>query len=403
VVNPSSTYQKIDGFGAADVWAGPLTTEQATLLFDPANGIGLSLLHIGIETTGQPMGSGAVSDAQAASAFGVKVWATSWSPPASDKGNNNVYCTDSSTAHLIPGNYDAWASTLAAFPATFKELSGVQLYAISAQSEPDSCAPTHESCLYSAIELVNFAKVLGPKLAALNPPVKLIAPETATWSNLWSGDNYGNAILNDSAASDAVDILGTHDVGDGGLSRPSPPAGNKHPVWETSVFDGSGPAPDIGAGISIAQSIYAALTSGGASAWHYWWLVTLGNDGEGLLLQNGDTSNPPKRLYTVGNFSKFVRPGYVRVDVSGAVPSGVQLVAFLNPADGTEVIVAINSGTSAVSVSLLVSGAAWPSQVTPWVTAASANLASQAAISLSGARFSAILAGQSVTTFVGMP
>jgi glucuronoarabinoxylan endo-1,4-beta-xylanase len=250
--------------------------------------------------------------------------------------------------------------------------------------------------------MVGFVKVLGPKLAALNPPVKLIAAEPDTWSNLWGGDDYGHAILADSAASAAVDILATHDYGGSGLTRPSPPAGNTHPIWETEVSDESAPDPDIGHGIDWAQAIYAAIHTGGASAWHYWWLVNLNADGEGLLLQGGDTTNPPKRVYTLGNYSKFVRPGYVRIDAS-SVPSGLQVVAFDNPSDNTVVVVAINSNTSSQPVSLFVSGTEWPSQVTPWVTSASDNLASQAAIPLSGARFSATLAAQSVTTFVGHP
>ena len=57
-----------------------------------------------------------------------------------------------------------------------------------------------------------------------------------------------------------------------------------------------------------------------------------------------------KRLYTVGNFSKFVRPGYQRIDVSGSAPSGVEVVAFQNPTDQTIAIVAINAGAMDVTV-----------------------------------------------------
>lgn len=405
IVNAATTYQTMDGFGAADVWASTaLTAAQATLFFDPVSGIGLSLLHIGIDASAQPMGSAAAADAQAAASFGARVWASPWSPPADAKGNSNVNCTDANTAHLLTASYDAWASALAGFPATFKSLSGVQLYAISAQSEPDACSGVHASCVYTAAEVVGFAKVLGPKLAALSPPVKLVAPESAQWSNLWGGNqNYGTAILNDAAASAAIDILATHDRGGTGLVRPSAPAGNTHPIWQTSVYDESGASPDIAHGITIAQSIYAAVTSGGASAWHYWWLVPLSNDGQGLLLSSGDTNNAPKRLYTVGNFSKFVRPGYLRVGVSGPVPTGVQIAAFRDPVDNTIAIVAINSSTNAQLVSVSISGATAPSQVTPWLTSASDNLAQKTSIALSGGRFSTTLAAQTVATFVGKP
>ena len=72
--------QTIDGFGAADAFLrAPLTAEQNALFWDPTNGIGLSLLRVGINPNGQPMGA-AFADAEAANAFGVRVWAAPWSP-----------------------------------------------------------------------------------------------------------------------------------------------------------------------------------------------------------------------------------------------------------------------------------------------------------------------------------
>ena len=141
--------------------------------------------------------------------------------------------------------------------------------------------------------------------------------------------------------------------------------------------------------------VYAAFTTGGASAWHYWWT-------EAFV---PDVTNPPPQVYALGNFSKFVRPGYMRVDVTGApTPSGTAplVVAFTNPADGTVAIVVVNGG-GAQQVSFFVSGTEWPSTVTPYETSATAKLTAGTPITLSGARFSATLDAQSVTTFVGAP
>jgi len=104
----------------------------------------------------------------------------------------------------------------------------------------------------------------------------------------------------------------------------------------------------------------------------------------------------------LGNYSRFVRPGYVRVSTTGTAPSGVLLSAYKNPADGTVAVVAINSNTSDTPVSVYVSGSV-PCTITPWVTSAADNLASKAPITVSNARFTATLAAQSVTTFVGTP
>ena len=398
-VDPTKLHQVVDGFGEADVWQGSSSTQMQTLLWDPVNGIGLNLLRIGIDgTSGSPniMGAAGYADGQACMKFSgsdCKVWAAPWSPPASMKDNNNV----NNGGHLNSGNYAAWAKVLAGFPAFYKSHGGVDLYAVSAQNEPDFTA-TYQSCLYNSTQMNDFIKVLAPKLAALNPRVGLLAAEPDAWSNLWRGDNYGTAILNDSTVSPLVTVIATHDYDNANstsTTRPAPPAGanSTHRLWQTEITYNSTGA-SITPGLDIARGIYAAVTSGGVNGWLYWWTQS--------FMDGGTATSPPKRVYAMGNFSRFVRPGYLRVGITGA-PSAVQIVPFLNPGDGTLAIVALNSGTSAQQVSFFVSGSGWPGSVTPYVTSASANLTAGTTISVSGARFSGSLAAQSVTTFVGKP
>ena len=124
--------------------------------------------------------------------------------------------------------------------------------------------------------------------------------------------------------------------------------------------------------------------------------------GNGGCLYDTTTNVWTKRLWVMGNFSRFVRPGFKRVSTSGTLPSGVLVTAYTNEADGTVAIVAINSGSSAANVSLFITGAA-PCSMTPYVTSSSDSLAAKAEISVSASRFTAQLASQSVTTFVGKP
>ncbi len=392
-VTPSKTYQIVDGFGEADVWQNSSSTAMQTLLWDPVNGIGLNLLRVGIDgTSGSPniMGSAGYADGTACVKFNgsdCKVWAAPWSPPAGDKDNNNV----NNGGHLNSSDYASWSKVLAAFPAFYKKNGGVDLYAISAQNEPDFTA-SYQSCLFNASQMVAWIDVLGPALAALSPPVKVLAAEPDNWGNIWGGDGYGPAIIADSMANSLVGPIATHDYGNtsaGTYGRPAPPSNNTHHVWETECTPGdTGP-------ITIATMIYAAFSTGGVSGWHYWWTEA--------LVPNA--SSPPPQVYALGNFSKYVRPGYYRVDVSGAPKaSGTTplVVAFTNLSDGTVSIVVVNGG-GAANVSFFVAGNAWPASVTPYVTTSSSKLAAGTPISVSGGRFSASLAGQSVTTFVGKP
>ena len=107
-----------------------------------------------------------------------------------------------------------------------------------------------------------------------------------------------------------------------------------------------------------------------------------------------------KRHYTLGNYSKFVRPGYTRVDISGSIPADVLLTAYKG-ADGTVVVVAINKGSASATVPISIAGGTAPASLTPWVTSATDNLASKTAVPVSGGSFTAALASKTVTTFVG--
>jgi glucuronoarabinoxylan endo-1,4-beta-xylanase len=389
-IDPETKYQEMDGFGIADVWQGKSTSsaEQRTLFWDPVNGIGMTILRIGIDENGKIMGDAAFVEAPEVVKYGGKVWAAPWSPPASLKDNSDI----NNGGHLKPEAYGTWAETLAAFPAYFKQNAGVDLWGLSPQNEPDFVA-SYRSCIFSASQMNAFITELGPKLHGLNPPVKVIAAEPDVWSHLWTnGDRYGVAIEGDATVRALVDVHATHDYGSNvqSTTRPSPPANVTHPIWQTEATYTAGAG--IGPGLDFARCIYAAVTSGGTSGWVYWWTPE--------FMNGGSTSNPPKRVYTMGNFSKFVRPGYMRVGITGA-PSAVQIVPFVSPNGATVAIVALNSGNSAQNVSFFVSGSCWPSTVTPYVTSSSSNLAVGTAISVSAGRFTGSLAAQSVTTFVG--
>ena len=388
--------QTMDGFGVSNTYQSTAISDAtADQFFDASKGIGLSIFRLGIKSDGTSWGP--IGDAQKAAARGAIVWAAPWTPPANCKSNNSL----TNGGHLNSSCYDSWSSTLAAFPAKAKQ-SGVTVVGISAQNEPDN-QTMYESCLYTGAEMVSFLKVLGPKLKALNPPVKLLAPESTRWERLWGADeDYGDAILADSQAAAQVDILATHMYET--QDAVAPPPGVTKPIWVTEMsgvmgYPNAGPSSDIDDGLVWAGWIHAAITTGHASAYHAWWIQSLNSDNEGLLTMSGGTT---KRMYALGNFSKFIRPGFRRVDVSGTPPASVQLTAYTNPTDGTVVVVAVNGGTSAVSLPLFLSGKA-PCAMTPWVTSASDNLASKTAVAVSGSRLAPMLAAKSVTTFVGKP
>jgi len=430
--------QEMAGFGINNNWQPAMTEAEADAMFDPDTGLGLSILRIGMNPNGEPYNSGLWSDIEKASARGVETFiGTLWSPPARMKTNNSI----TGGGHLRPEFYEEWSETIAAFPAQVKQNAGIDLYGMSPQNETDfascgldePCNGNYDTTIFTGAEYAAFIKVVGPKLQALNPPVKVIAPESSEWIHVWSnesgccsepgdqpssdplncgfpatncsgfdGYDYGHAMYADPEAWAAFDILGTHQY-DTQVGEPWPEdVLDRRPVWQTEMsgvkwWPEQGPSSHIENGVAVAGWIHNALTVGEASAWLWWWWKALGSTNEGLL--NADGSDT-KRRYTLGNYSRFVRPGYTRVEISGVIPDGVLLTAFKDPGS-TVVVVAINQGTTLAEVPITIAGGAAPASMTPHVTSASDDLAEKPAVTVTGGIFMASLPGTTVTTFVG--
>jgi len=380
----SDVRQRIDGFGGSDKRNPLFTDTDADLFFSQSQGIGLSILRVSIDTNGSYT-NGSYANATKAAARGAIVWGAPWTPPAAWKDNGNV----NNGGHLLPAYYDAWASRLANFASLLQQNAGVPLYGLSVQNEPDYLA-SYNSALYTSQQMVDFIKVLGPKLAALTPRPRLITPDSAYWTGLW---DYSAAIMADPVAASNTDILAVHQYfAPAPMPHAIPPG---KPLWQTEMSSFESFSTDIGNGITVAKWIHNALVDASVSAWHYWWLMGLNGDNEGLVNAGGETS---KRLYTLGNFSKFIRPGFVRVGTSGG-PSGVYVSAYKDPASNTVAIVAINDTASSVPFGLTMNGITAAS-VTPWVTSATEDLVARAPITVSTGRFTMTLSPSSVTTFV---
>jgi glucuronoarabinoxylan endo-1,4-beta-xylanase len=382
VVNLGELHQTMDGFGASDNYNPAFTDQQADMIFSPTSGIGVSLLRVSISPKGSDLAP--VSNAEKAFARGAKIWIAPWTPPGNWKDNGS----DNNGGHLLAPHYDDWANVLAGVVTTMA-MSNVTVYGVSIQNEPDYTA-SYASCLYSYEEMAAFVNVLAPKLSALSQKPKLMMPDTSGWAQVW---NYWNAATANGKAAQSVDILATHQY-----FIDDPPA---HPIptgkvlWQTedSSFDGFN--GDIGNAINVSKWIHNAIVHGGVSAWHYWAIWGRNKDNEGLLSESGGTT---KRFFALGNFSKFVRPGFVRVGTT-ASPSGTLVTAYKDTSSGALAIVVINTSSANVPFSVALNGSSATS-VTPWVTSSQLDLAAQAKIPVTEGRFTATLPASSITTFV---
>ena len=387
VVNWNDVHQRIDGFGASSAWDGSFSTSQADMFFSTNNGIGLSLLRNRIAPGGTTWET---SIMQMAQARGARVWSTPWSPQASFKSNN----TTTNGGNFLSASNRAYASQLAGYVASMKTNYGVNLYAISIQNEPDA-STSYESCLWTGQQIHDFATNLYSALVASNAAsTKIILAEDENWQT----DYYFTA-MNDPAVATNVGIIACHNYDGtppGEIPAVLPQFANTNAaLWETEVstfdaFDGS-----ITNALYWANRIHLFMTAAQVNAWHYWWLIPDNPDNEGLADTSG---NPAKRMYVLGNYSRFVRPNYYRIGVSNNAFTSIS--AYKDTNSGSFAIIAINSSfTTVTQIFNLTNFTA--SSVTPWITSGTLSLASQSAVAVTNSAFTYALPALSVVTFVG--
>lgn len=384
-INLSAEKQVVRGFGGINLpaWAGDLTASQRETAFgNGENQLGLSVLRIYVDDNKNNWYK-ELPTAKKAIEHGAIVFATPWNPPSdmTETFNRNG---DTKAKRLRYDKYAAYAQHLNDFVSYMKN-NGVNLYAISIQNEPDY---GKEWTWWTPQEVLKFMK---ENAGTIN--CKVMSPESFSYQK-----NMYNPILNDSQALANMDILGTHTYGTKVSDFAYPlfkQKGAGKELWMTEVYVPNSDANSADRwpeALDVAEHINNAMVEGDFQS-YVWWYI---RRSYGFIKEDGNVS---KRGYMMAHFSKFVRPGYVRVDATKNPTTNVYVSAYKG--NNKVVIVAINKGTSEVKQSFNVSNSK-VSSVSSWQTTATANLAKSASsINVSNGSFTATLPAQSVTTFVG--
>lgn len=401
-VDWNNVHQRIDGFGASSAFSGfTWTTNLADMFFSTNNGtarskngtnftftgIGLSLLRSQIQPGGFA-NANEITLMQYAQARGAGIWSTPWTPQASFKNNNNTV-----GGTILASSYPAYANQLAGYVAKLKSTYGItNFYALSIQNEPDATVG-YVSCYWNAQQFHDFVPFLYNALVASNvSSTRIMLPESENWPD------YSNLVVTamSDSTSNMVGIVADHNYD--GPDGPATLTKNSYgkPLWETEVSTFDPQDGSISNGVYWAKRIYLFMTQGEVNAYHFWWLINLNTDNEGLTDNN---YFPSKRMYTMGQYSRFVRPNYYRIDAS---TTGSALIsAYQETNSGNFAIVAVNNTSTAISQTFNLSNFPSVSSVTPWITSATMSLSNQAPVGVAGSSFSYSLPALSVVTFVG--
>ena len=317
---------------------------------------------------------------------------TVWSPPAWMKTNNSV----TKGGSVKESKYQAFADYLSKYCSEYKTRFGVDIYAISLQNEP-GLVTDYSSCIWSGEQFNKFIKgYLAPTFLKDGIKTKVILGEDNNFT-----EAPAVSTLNDPIASNRVDIVAAHAYDYNVLPFPVSTSKGKS-IWQTEVSNMKDNDASITDGLKWAKMINDQITQTGVNAWLYWWGACYKTDGESLINMDVDkqTYSINKRLYTIGNFSRFIRPGYKLIDSTTNPAEGVYISTYKDSATGKFAIVVINQSSSQKNIDMDFDGVKTTS-LSPYRTSATEDLLKLPDLKVTGKSASFVLEAESVTTYVG--
>ena len=399
-VNPSTTAQKIVGFGAGAAyyqsWITAMSSSMQKDFYDTAfNGLNLSLLRIGNwkqeDTTSIANDVAIVKAGKQRLGNRLKIEMSSWSAPARLKPSGNV--NGKVNGQKIPSQNTLktssndpygkfvyrefahwWKTSLQAY-----QQMGITPDYISLQNEPDMEAD-YEETLFEPTETSELAgykqalQAVRDSISTLANPPKIIGPEPLGigYSNF---EKYAKALDDKNLDGYAYHLYNAGDGNDNSGTNYLNPENFRKPMSAIAKSYGSDNKPIIMTEfctmenavreqdmLGLAHIMQVGFTSGKLNAYIAWELFWGEQNGQliGVCPGEGWSSCTEAKLYinpeyhAMRHYSKFVNPGW-RVVSSTADGSDVYAVAFRSADCDSITVVAINKG-SAQNLNLSVSG-----------------------------------------------
>jgi glucuronoarabinoxylan endo-1,4-beta-xylanase len=251
---------------------------------------------------------------------------------------------------------------------------------MSLENEPDYAQSiSYEGCTWTAQNFLDFCKTYAPQVGK-----PIMMPESFGFNFALS-----DPTLNDAAAAANIKYIGCHLYGSGPKKYTKALNLGKH-VWQTEhYFDND----DAGSCMRFAKELFDCMNND-FSGYVWWWMTYDSRSGgkEGLWANDA----PNHRAWVLAQFSKWVRPGHIRVDATYAPQSGVYVTAFKGDSN---VVVAMNNSNSTQNLTFSYTGATVTS-ATKYTSSQSKNGKNEGVIAATNNSFATTLDPQSVSTFV---
>lgn len=327
-----------------------------------------------------------IRDAQAISTGGFKIVASPWTAPPWMKDNK-----DWRGGKLLPEYYDTWALFFSKYLDAYKQ-EGIDIWGFTVENEPLGNDNNWESMHFTAEEMTNFVQNhLGPRLEADGKSDVRILGYDQNREHL---NEWVDEMFRDEASSEYFDGTAIHwyastfEVFPKALQYAHEKAPGKHliqteacvdaevPKWQDDAWYWSKEATDWGWDWApedqkhlhpkyVPVYRYARDIIGCLNNWVDGWIdwnMVLDRQGGPNWFENWcvapvivDPDQDEVYLtpiyYTMAHFSRFIRPGAVRIGVAHAEES-LQVTAAKNP-DGSIAVVILNQEPEPRSFSLV--------------------------------------------------
>ena len=378
-VNPYLTHQTIDGFGGSVTWYNNWLTENPyseavyNLLFKEA---GLNILRIknnyGYSKPGEINNVAndlkVITGANKAAGKRVTVLMSSWSPAAYLKSNRTIVGggslkKDASGKYMYAELGQYFYDAVKAYNA-----KGVPLDYLSIQNEPDFKA-SYDGCEFEGTEtdtMAAYSKAFSAvydKLKELPNPPKMFGPDSMN-VDFVQISKYIQPLMAENprqlyGIAHHLYAGGTHENPDtyiksmNKLKKAYPDL----PKWQTEFSRGNG--------IQCAWTINTTMVEEDANAYLLWDLVWT-ETGSTIAMENPAARASWKTpqgytikdaYYAIKHFSKFVEPGYKRIDAAAdGTASDIKTSAYTSPEQDALTIVLINTKYANSKVRLELNG-----------------------------------------------
>ena len=437
-VNAGEQYQRIAGFGVSEGFGQAKTLmrmpasvqkQVLSLLYSPSSGAGLTILrneisgdkgftiepnapsspnakpsYLTLAEVDQDQGQLWFAE-QIKADYGASVFADAWSAPGFMKTNGSAI--NGGTVCGVPGarcESGDWRRAYADYLVQYAKdyaAAGVPLSYVGPENEGNLAVP-QDSMIMSPAQSANFMHVLGARLARSGLSTRAECCASISWSY---AQQYAAAVETDKQANTATALFTSH----GYLAAPnSPLRGWSKPVWQTEwapfghqPWDPAWDDGSLSSGFTWAQNIDTGLTAANLGAFLYLWgantsTTAMTGPNTGLVEVNGNTVVTSGRLWAFANYSRFIRPGAVRIGTTTR-RAGLEVSAFRNTNGSTAVIV-LNSAHSRQAATFSLRGLD-ASHITPYLTDTTHQLSAQTPITVRNSTFTATLPPRSLVSY----